>query len=52
MIALMLPTLWTSFFSMNVPIPVSAFRWAFYAIVLGALLQVVAVFVWQRHKRW
>lgn len=52
MIAIMVPTLWTSLFSMNVHIPVAPFKWAFWAIISGAVVQVAAVYVWQRYKRW
>jgi magnesium transporter len=52
MIALMLPNLFVSFFSMNVHIPFQEARWMFWCILGVSNLLLVAIFIIQKYKRW
>ena len=49
-VAIMVPTFVVSAFSMNVPIPISGYWWAFYMIMGLAMLSVI-VFMWLYKKR-
>jgi magnesium transporter len=51
-IAIMLPTLVVSIFSMNVKIPLSWYEYAFWIITLLAAIPAVAVAVLWRKRRW
>jgi magnesium transporter len=49
-VSIMVPTFVVSAFSMNVPVPLSAFEWSFWVIMGMAALSVLAwVVIW---KRW
>jgi magnesium transporter len=52
MIALMLPTLWTSLFSMNVPIPFQKEGWLFYMILLLGGMMVAFILTILKLRRW
>lgn len=51
MIALMLPNLFVSFFSMNVQIPFQQQQWMFWSILGVATLLIGAIFIIQKYKR-
>jgi len=51
-VAIMVPTFVVSAFSMNVPIPLSNFHWAFY-LIMGLATASIATFVWIYKKlKW
>lgn len=51
-ITLMVPTFVVSAFSMNVPVPMSAYRWAFWAIMGLAGFAALAWLVFWKRWRW
>jgi len=51
-VGIMVPTFVVSAFSMNVPIPLSEFRWAF-LVIMGLAALSVATFIWvYKRKNW
>jgi magnesium transporter len=51
-LTIMVPTFVVSAFSMNVPIPLSEFGWAFWAVLALAAGSSAAFLTWGRYKRW
>jgi magnesium transporter len=51
-VAIMVPTFVVSAFSMNVPIPLSEWGWAFWLVLALAAVSSAAFIVWGRVKRW
>jgi magnesium transporter len=52
MICLMVPTLWVSIFSMNLPIPHQHHPLMFWFVTAGALILTLAFVLLQRWKKW